>query len=953
MSNLYARYAALKARVSGNREISGFEYTIGRTPGERARITPPERHIVRVLSEIQYAIPLSQAHGGAFDTAIDAALKRLEDEMDRAGALGRGACAEAERELLPLSEAAREYEIIFAGHAHIDMNWMWGWQETVAVTLATFRTVLNLMREYPDFTFSQSQASVYSIVEEHDPEMMEEIRSRIAEGRWEVTASAWVETDKNMPDTESLIRHIRETRDYLQSHWGVDPESVKVDFSPDTFGHSAFVPEISAFGSVKYYYHCRGVRNEMVLYRYRAPSGSEVLAYKEPYWYNSGVTPDCAAGLFELSRRCAGLKTGLIVYGVGDHGGGVTRRDVERVLEMREWPVFPRLRFGTIHQFFRAAEAVWDKVPILDREANAIFAGCYTTQSRIKLGNRRCEAALLDAEKLSALATGALGVRYPGEALHGAWRKVLFTHFHDILTGSCVQDSREYAMGLYAGAMAHAQTESAKAMKAISEALDTTPFASGEAEDIRFTLSEGAGGGYGLASYAGVPNPERGAGKTRVYTVFNPASAARRGPVELTVWDYPGDLRRLEAVDHLGRPARLQLLDAELREYWGHCYARALLDADVPALGYAAYALQEKPAESYSPFYSLLSETERVESPRGHVTLENDFLRAAFDGHTGALVSLIDKPTGKEMLSAPAGLVLTMITADGMSAWRIGRYLKSAPVDDMVSFTELPAGELRRGFTAEYRVLDSTVKATVTLDDNARTLCCAFEVDWREYARPNEPRPLLRYAVPCAGAPRRVLMDVPAGAVVRDAKHMDMPALSYAAAVGETPAPAIVSDCKYGFRLADGELSCTLINTADNPDKYPERGIHSIRLWIGPAQEDARAMKQLSETLNHPMTGVPTAIHPGSLEPRGALMEFSADSAVLSSVALSGDGALDVRVFETCGRDSDVRIVVPFDVRSAALVDLNGSPVGEAAFDGREVRFRVRAWKLAQVRIRG
>ena len=110
--------------------------------------------------------------------------------------------------------------------------------------------------------------------------------------------------------------------------WGVDPDSVQVDFSPDTFGHSRFVPEINCFENVRYYYHCRGLEELETLYRYRAPSGSEVLAYKEPYWYNSGVNPDNGTGLIGLSRRCGGLKTGLIVYGVaatGSFRGGMRK----------------------------------------------------------------------------------------------------------------------------------------------------------------------------------------------------------------------------------------------------------------------------------------------------------------------------------------------------------------------------------------------------------------------------------------------------------------------------------------------------------------------------------------------------------------------------------------------------------------------------------------------------
>ena len=128
------------------------------------------------------------------------------------------------------------------------MNWMWSWHETVASTVATFQTMLKLMEEYPDFCFSQSQASVYQIIEEYAPELKESIQKRIQEGRWEVTASAWVETDKNMPSAESLLNHIRYTKKYLQESWGIDPQALNIDFSPDTFGHSANLPELDALG---------------------------------------------------------------------------------------------------------------------------------------------------------------------------------------------------------------------------------------------------------------------------------------------------------------------------------------------------------------------------------------------------------------------------------------------------------------------------------------------------------------------------------------------------------------------------------------------------------------------------------------------------------------------------------------------------------------------------------
>jgi alpha-mannosidase len=442
--------------------------------------------------------------GGRYDGEISAALGALEKSLDGQGVLTRDSCAVSEQKILPLENAAKEYTLLCASHAHIDMNWMWGWQETVAVTLATLRTILAMMEEYPGFTFSQSQAVVYRIVEKYDPDLMAGIIARIKEGRWEVTASAWIEADKNMPCAESLLRQVRYTRNYLASVWKLDP--ARIDFSPDTFGHSANIPEIDAYSGIKYIYHCRGLEECYPLYRWRAPSGSELLCYCEPYWYNSGITPDIALSVPELSARAGGLKTGLVVYGVGDHGGGSTRRDIEAILEMAAWPVFPRVQFGTFSAFFSAAETVREKFPLVEREINFFGTGCYSSQSRIKLGNRRAEVALLDAEGFDALAFLLSGKRYDPARLEEAWRGVLFTHFHDILTGSCVRDSREYAIGLFAEALAVAGTVREKASRALAEMIDTSAIITDPAGD---GLSEGAGAGCGSTMYS-TPRLTRG-----------------------------------------------------------------------------------------------------------------------------------------------------------------------------------------------------------------------------------------------------------------------------------------------------------------------------------------------------------------------------------------------------------------------------------------------------------
>lgn len=955
--NLARRFEQLKTRVGGNREKKRFEFTFGTPAEEQMGVTPPSRAITRILSEMHFALEMSRQQGQKFDISIGDALSVLEDCMEKEGTLTNSACMAAEEKLLPLRDAAKEYALIYVSHAHIDMNWMWGMQETVAAALSTFRSVLHMMEEYPEFTFMQSQASVYKIVEDFDPELMPEIKARIAEGRWEVTANAWVETDKNMPSTESLLHHVEVTRRYLEKVWGIDTDKVEVDFSPDTFGHSRFIPEISRFAGIKYYYHCRGTREDETLFRYRGPSGAEILTYKEPYWYNSGVCPDNGIGLPQLAAKCQGLKTGLIVYGVGNHGGGPTRRDIERVIEMKDWPVFPAVRFGTLHEFFHIAEALTDRFPVIDHELNPIFPGCYTTQSRIKMANRRSETSLSDAAQMCALGHFAARTEYPHARLDTAWQKVLFTHFHDILTGSCVQESREYAMALYADALSATQTALGNALRVISESVDSSAFVTDE--DISRNQAEGAGAGAGvwfgighsmgrqLSHYAGVPNPERGAGKTRVYTVFNTSSQDREDAAEITLWDYTGDLGRLEAVDTQGRPLPLQLAPGMPKRYWDHWYASVYVRVAVPALGYAVIAVREKALDRY-PVYQL--NDVRIEEAMGPCVLENEYLRARFDSVTGALVSLVDKESGEEHLAAPACLCVADTEKSTSDAWHIGRYLGIQPVERTVRFRPMQ-GTVRSCLEIEQKALSSTVTAKISLDAGAKELQYAWEIDWQEAAGKDDTVPVLVFRAPLKEKAEECLCDVPGGFVRREAAWRDIPCLTFASAQNGGCALTLAADSKYGYRLSEGVLSCTLINSAGNPDPYPERGLHRITLWLRVGNEKPAALLGRVGALNRPLIALSTKAQPGKLPPEMRLLRFQAESAVLSCVELTEEGALRVRAVETAGRQDTVTLTLPFAVQSARLANMKGNQTGEAKAEGRTVTFTVSPWHIQEALI--
>ena len=400
--NLFARFSALKQKVGGNREKWNFEFTMGPEVHQRNNITPPNPTINRILAELNFALQLSKRNGGKFDGEIDRALSMLENAMEADGVLTRSVCAAAEEKLMPLAEASKEYEVIYVSHAHIDMNWMWPWHETVAVTLETFRTMLKLLEEYPQFTFSQSQASVYRIVEEFEPEMLEKIKKYVHEGRWEVTASTWVEADKNMPNLESMAHHLLMTKEYLSRLLDIDPATLNLDYEPDTFGHSENVPEILQKGGVKYMYHCRGYEGHAI-YNWQAPSGASVLTVRDHTWYLAHVSPHFALHVPEYCREY-GITEYLRVYGVGDHGGGPTRQDLSFILEMQKWPVFPEMVFSTYKAFYDYLYEHKAQFPVVRQELNPVFTGCYTTQSRIKMANRLGEAIVGEAQALSAAA---------------------------------------------------------------------------------------------------------------------------------------------------------------------------------------------------------------------------------------------------------------------------------------------------------------------------------------------------------------------------------------------------------------------------------------------------------------------------------------------------------------------------------------------------------------------
>ncbi len=941
----------------------------------------------RLRAELEYAQFLADSTPAqpAWRACVQAAIEIVAGALAAGGEPGAALTARIESMLAPLAAAAKARTVYLAGHAHIDMNWMWSWPETVAVTLDTFRTMLDLMEEFPEFHFSQSQASVYAIVRDHAPELLPRIAARIRERRWDVVASHWVECDKNLVGGESLCRHLLYTRAFLRELFDLTPEDVPVDWSPDTFGHAAGIPTYLARGGVRYLYlHRPGAGQQPVpeAFWWSGPGGARVLVRNDQSrGYNAVPDPATVLDSVRAMQAGVGLAVTMLVYGVGDHGGGPTRRDLLLVREMSAWPIFPSLRCARAQDFFEDLAREGHSLPVLSGELNTEFGGCYTTQSLIKRDNRLAEARLADAEFAATLDTLARGAAYPAARLTADWRRTLFSHFHDILPGSCVADTRAFAHGQFQETMASTAIVETEALRGLAGLVDTARVAgtaAARAAPALFVSSgQGAGAGIGAADGRISLADRHGDSPLRPFVVFNRTARSVNEVVEFTLWDRepkgaptPFHDKLFEALDADGRSQPAQALAKG--NAWGHNNMTLAVPVTVPAFGYTTVVFRETlappPAVGTSGAWLLRRKhhCSYTAVERNVIGLENALLQVVFDPRTGRIARLFDKRTGQELVDSAAGGIGFEYGVErprGMNAWVIEH---SGPIEwpKVKSVSDRRDGPYSAAIEIVYEIRDSTVKVLYTLHQDDPCLHMQIEADWFQRGTSADGVPNLRFAVPTALREVVAGYEIPFGAVERRTEpDQEVPALRWAmlrGTIGNAPAAlALLNDCKHGHALTGATLRLNLIRSAYDPDPLPEIGHHTIRLALMPASALSVAdATRAAHRFEHPLQPIGAGVHAGALAPQAGLIELAGGaSVVLSGLKLTESGrALLVRVYESAGVAAQAAIRLhPALGRpvSAACVDLLERPEAgaEARVQGDSVSFDVPAHGIASVAI--
>ena len=346
------------------------------------------------------------------------------------------------------------------GHTHIDVAWLWTVAQTKEKAQRSFATAIKMMKRYPEYKFMSSQPQLYSFVKKEDPELYEEIKKAVKEGRWEAEGAMWLEPDVNIASGESLIRQIIFGKRFMMEEFGVDN---KILWLPDVFGYTGALPQIMRKCNVTQFFTTKMTWNETNkmpndMFIWEGIDGSQVFAAFE-YAYSSEITPNYIYDYWKRFKNKSLNNETILTFGFADGGGGPTYEMMENHERFKYGiPGMPRTVIKTAGEYFNKAEENFNKncaelknTPKWVGEMYLeMHRGTYTSMARNKKFNRQSENLYMSLENICVNDMQLLGAEYPEAEIRENMETILLNQFHDILPGSSIKEvydvtDREYA----------------------------------------------------------------------------------------------------------------------------------------------------------------------------------------------------------------------------------------------------------------------------------------------------------------------------------------------------------------------------------------------------------------------------------------------------------------------------------------------------------------------------
>ncbi len=899
---------------TGNRESSNPAQPYMATPAV-VLIDQPTRDFVALARVALGAVALYEPHNPARDrllNALDAAFKAL----DLREPLGDDFYASVPGALTLLRDgiagagAPLDVDVISAGHAHIDVAWLWTLGQTRHKAGRTFQTVMRLMDQFPGYCFTQSQPQLYEFVRQDYPELFAAIQRRVAEGRWEPIGGMWVEADCNISGAESLARQFLLGRRFFREHFGEGAET-PVLWLPDVFGYAWALPQLIKQAGLEYFFTIKigwSQYNRLPYdsFWWQGLDGTRVLTHfsttpeehdiHSRATYNAAATPLAVYGTWLNSQHKESQRTFLMSYGYGDGGGGPTREMLENIRVMADLPGMPRTQFGRVGDFFRRLEAesgaqlpVWNGELYLE-----LHRGTYTTQSRNKRANRKSEFLLHDAEFLAVLASLLDSTAtYPAEALDEAWHTVCLNQFHDIIPGSSIGAVYEESQAQYQGVFRTAIQIRDEALQRIATQLGGDILL---ANPIAFPRED-------LVFWPGTLADDQ-------HLVRPDGSVVPAQAVEGGLWLAPGTLPPLSVTP-------LTVASGKI---------------DPPQTG--------------------------LEAAPDH--LENAFVRVEFN-RAGDITRIYDRVNRREVL--PAGALANQFQAFedrplNWDAWDIDifyddRMWLSEPAE---SIEVVEAGPLRATLKITRRILNSPYEQYISLACNSPRLDITTTIDWRERSV------LLKAAFPVDVLAPVATYEIQYGNVQRpthrntswDWARFEVAAQKWVDLSEGDYGVSLLNDCKYGHDIRDNVIRISLLRGPSLPDPQADLGSHTFTYSLLPHSGNWERTIPAAYALNDPVVvarGTGRAVDPASAALEG-MVRPDRPNIVIETIKQAEDGrGVIVRFYEACRQRGPLTLTTAFPLAEAWQTDLLEEDQARLEVDANHVALTVRPYQIVTLRL--
>jgi alpha-mannosidase len=811
------------------------------------------------------------------------------DALRRGDAAGFMKSVNVVRPLLrPISDFAKQYTLYFVSNAHIDAAWLWRYKETIDICERTFGSVLNMMKVRPDMTYAQSAAAYYAWMQKYDPAVFNGIKERVKEGRWEVVGGMWIEPDCNLPSGESWMHQLLYSQRYFKNNLGV---VAKIGWNPDSFGYTWNMPEFYLNAGIDAFITQKIGWNDTDVFPYRvfwweAPDGSKILSYFPFDYVNQITDPYRLTDWMRQFEANSGFTKMMVLFGVGDHGGGPSLEMMKRIDRLKTLDIYPKVEFGTAGNYISwLKDQNLSKLPVWDSELYLEYhRGTFTTQSETSDLNRESEELLTNAEKFSTVAT-MYGRKYDNASIEKAWQEVMFNQFHDILPGSGIRENYIDAAERYRIAKEIGTHELDGSFSNIDKRINTLNV------------------------------------KGRPVVVYNPLSWERSDVVRVPLPEsFIGDY---SVYDVSGKEVPSQIVDKGL-------YSREILfiASGVPSMGYRVYDLRNIRPRINSTGLEIDS-----------TTIENQFYKVTVDHDSGWVKGIFDKKNGREVLTGFGNRLQVLEDKPKQwDAWNIGLTRVEYPT----KFRKIEVVEKGpvRVVLRVYRDLRKPGEIGVYPTDNFPTSFFKQDiilyngidrVDFRTNVDWWETHTMLKVAFPVNVRDSLATFEIPYGTIGRatipknswDEAKWEVPAERWAdmsekvarsTSSGAGFGVSLLNNSKYGYDIKGSVMRLSLLRSPVWPDPTADRGKHTIdyAIYSHSGTWKSGGTEREGYDFNNPLIASISARHSGPLPSTYSFFRLSPSNLVLTIVKQAEDSkAWVVEWYDASGKDSQADLLLP------------------------------------------